>query len=306
MTIALDSDAAPNGYDPLLYSQGQFTFFSSVYDALFVTDRRRHGRAEPGHAIREQRRQHRADADPRDGVTFTDGSTAGLPTLVKANLDRRSDPDLAAYGSSPPVAAPRSPTSPRPTPKTVVITWAAPQASPEQYLADTAGVIVGKKGVDDPDSLETTPDGSGPYTLNTGDTTRASTYTFDKNAKAWNAAALTFRPSPSRSSPTRRPGPTRSSPVRPTSRSRWAATPSIWSSPSRRIVKNGGTIVGFPVFDKTGATNPAFGKVESPAGADLRDRPREAREPTCTPVPAPTSQLFPEAAVGFDPALDTE
>ena len=60
MTIALDSDAAPNGYDPLLYSQGQFQFFSSLYDALFVTDRRRHRRAEPGHRVREQRRQHRS------------------------------------------------------------------------------------------------------------------------------------------------------------------------------------------------------------------------------------------------------
>ncbi len=39
VTIALDADPAPNGYDPLLYSQGQFQFFSSVYDALFVTDR---------------------------------------------------------------------------------------------------------------------------------------------------------------------------------------------------------------------------------------------------------------------------
>src|SRR6476661_604273 len=37
VTIALDADAAPNGYDALLYSQGQFQFFSSVYDALFVT-----------------------------------------------------------------------------------------------------------------------------------------------------------------------------------------------------------------------------------------------------------------------------
>ena len=38
LTVALDADAAPTGYDPLLYSQGQFTFFSGMYDALFVTD----------------------------------------------------------------------------------------------------------------------------------------------------------------------------------------------------------------------------------------------------------------------------
>src|SRR3954453_22787721 len=38
VTVALNGDASPNGYDPLLYSQGQFQFFSSMYDALFVTD----------------------------------------------------------------------------------------------------------------------------------------------------------------------------------------------------------------------------------------------------------------------------
>src|SRR5215210_7709125 len=38
VTIATDADAAPNGYDPLLYSQGQYHFFSTMYDSLFVTD----------------------------------------------------------------------------------------------------------------------------------------------------------------------------------------------------------------------------------------------------------------------------
>ena len=28
VTIGLDADAAPNGYDPLLYSQGQYQFFA--------------------------------------------------------------------------------------------------------------------------------------------------------------------------------------------------------------------------------------------------------------------------------------
>src|SRR4051794_35049654 len=37
VTVALNADAAPNGYDPLLYSQGQYQFFGALYDALFVT-----------------------------------------------------------------------------------------------------------------------------------------------------------------------------------------------------------------------------------------------------------------------------
>src|SRR5689334_5324873 len=38
VTIGENADAAPNGYDPLLYSAGQFNFFAGLYDALFVTD----------------------------------------------------------------------------------------------------------------------------------------------------------------------------------------------------------------------------------------------------------------------------
>ena len=38
VTVGENSDAAPNGYDPMLYSAGQFSFFAGLYDALFVTD----------------------------------------------------------------------------------------------------------------------------------------------------------------------------------------------------------------------------------------------------------------------------
>ena len=53
--------------------------------------------------------------------------------------------------------------------------------------------MIGKNGIDNPDSLTTTPDGSGPYTLNAGATTKGSTYTFAKNDKAWNTAAFAFK-----------------------------------------------------------------------------------------------------------------
>src|SRR3954471_21809107 len=45
VTIALNADAAPNGYDALLYSQGQYQFFGALYDALYVTDK--DGKAQP-------------------------------------------------------------------------------------------------------------------------------------------------------------------------------------------------------------------------------------------------------------------
>src|SRR3954454_21234234 len=171
VTIALDSDAAPNGYDPLLYSQGQFEFFSAMYDALFVT-------AADGTVTPSLVTDFSNNADNTqttltiaDGVTFTDGKPLDS-AVVKANLDRRSDPDLEAYGALTTGGASEITDVSAPDPKTVVITWAKPQATPQNNLVDTAGAIIGPDGVADPDSLETTPDGSGAYELNTGDTTR--------------------------------------------------------------------------------------------------------------------------------------
>ncbi len=67
----------------------------------------------------------------------------------------------------------------------------------------------------------------------------------------------------------------------------------------------GGTIVGFPVTDKTGAINPAFGE-ESARLALLYATDRESLVGDLHPGARATSQLFPEAATGFDPALDEE
>ena len=90
LTIGLNADAAPGGYDPQLYSAGQFQFFSSMYDALFVTN-------TDGEVVPSLVEKFENNADNtqltltlKDGVTFTDGSTLDS-TLVKGNLDRRNE-----------------------------------------------------------------------------------------------------------------------------------------------------------------------------------------------------------------------
>src|SRR4051794_12215262 len=90
LTIGLNADAAPGGYDPQLYSAGQYQFFSSIYDALFVTDTK--GEVVPSLV---EKFENSADNTQltltlKDGVTFTDGSKLDS-TLVKGNLDRRSE-----------------------------------------------------------------------------------------------------------------------------------------------------------------------------------------------------------------------
>ena len=191
VTVALNADASPTGYDPLLYSQGQFQFFSSLYDSLFVTDT--DGQVQPSLVTDFSTSPDKLQLTLtlQDGITFADGSTLDS-TLVKANLDARSDTDLLINGTLGAGGSQEITDVSAPDPKTVVITWAKPQAQGETALADTNGIIVGADGVADRTTLEAEPDGSGPYTLDSGKTTKGSTYTLDKNDKAWSADDWTY------------------------------------------------------------------------------------------------------------------
>ena len=306
LTIGLNADAAPGGYDPQLYSAGQFQFFSSMYDALFVTNTE--GEVVPSLV---EKFENNADNTQltltlKDGVTFTDGSTLDS-TLVKGNLDRRNEDndELLIKGTLGAGGANEITDVTAPDPKTVVITWARPQARGQNALADEAGAIVGADAVADPTTLETTPDGSGPYTLNEDETTRASTYTVDKNDKAWNADAFSY-----------------DTVVYKVITDRQALANAVVSGQvdvggaldattvdlvesKQSVVKSGGTIVGFPVLDKTGAVNPAFASKEARLALGYAID-REAIVKDLHPAARATAQLFPEGSQGFDPALDEE
>ena len=304
LTIALESDAASSGYDPLLYSQGQFQFFAGLYDALFVTDET--GEVQPSLAtgFENNAENTQTTLTLAEGVTFTDGSELDAE-LVKANLDRRSDPDLEAYGSIAPGQAAEITDVTVSDPQTVVITWAQPQATPQNNLVDTAGIIVGADGVADPDSLETTPDGSGAYTLNEEESTRASKYTLDRNAEAWNAdewayETLVFNVITD-------PQALANAVVSGQADVAGILDPTTIElvESRQKTVSQGGTIVGFYFLDKTGATNPAFGneKARQAIGYAID---REALVSDLHEGSRPTTQLFPEDAAGFDAALDEE
>ncbi|WP_241176163.1 ABC transporter substrate-binding protein, partial [Modestobacter sp. KNN46-3] len=257
LTFAYDADAAPTGYDPLEYSQGQFTFFSALYDSLFVTQP--DGTVAPSLVTEFSNNEDdtQTTLTLRDGVTFADGSEL-TAEVVKANLDRRNDADLEAYGALATGGASEIVDVAAPDPQTVVITWAQPQASPENNLTDTAGVVVGPDGLADPATLETTPDGSGAYTLNAGQTTRASTYALDKKDEAWNADewaydTVVFNVITD-------PQALANAVISGQADIATILKPTTIDMVEQRssLAKVGGTIVGFPVIDKTGATNPAF------------------------------------------------
>ncbi len=303
LTFAYDGDAAPTGYDPLLYSQGQFTFFSTMYDALFESDT--DGVAQPALATgyTNSADNLQTTITLRDDVTFTDGSSLDAD-LVKANLDRRDDQGLEAYGAVAAGGASEITDVTVSDPQTVVITWASPQATPESTLVDTQGVIVGPDGIADPSTLETTPDGSGAYTLDTGASTRASSYTVTKvednwDADSWAYDTIVFSII------------TDGQALANAVVSGQADIATVLDPATIDLVESrqstvsvGGTIVGFPVIDKTGATNPAFGNVQV-RQALLYATDRQALVDDLHPGSRPTSQLFPEGVAGFDPAVDS-
>ena len=304
LTFATDADAAPTGYDPLLYSQGQFQFFGALYDSLFVTTA--DGTVQPSLVAESSNNDDdtQTTLTLREGVTFDDGS-ALTAELVKANLDRRDEPDLEAYGALAEGQAAAISDVTVQDERTVVITWAAPQATPESNLVDTAGIIVGPKGIADPSSLETTPDGSGAYELSESGTTRASSYTLEKNAEAWNADQWAYDSIVYRVI-------TDAQALANAVVSGQADVAGILDQSTVELVESraavtsvGGTIVGFPVTDKTGVTNPAFAKEEARL-AIMHAIDREKLVNDLHEGARATTQLFPEQATGFDAALDEE
>ena len=214
-----DSDAAPSGYDPLLYSQGQFHVLQRAVRRPVRHRTERRGRAEPGHRVRQQRREHPDHADPPRRRHLRRRLRRWTPSWSRPTSTAAATPTSRRTARSAPVAASgdhrrhrarredrrhhlgrAAGDAGRTTSSTRPASSSAPTASPTPTRWRP---------------LRTAP---APYTLNEGETTRASTYTLDKNAEAWNADDVDLRDDRlQRHHRPRRRWPTRSSPARPTS-----------------------------------------------------------------------------------------
>ena len=303
VTVALNSDAAPSGYDPQLYAQGQFTFFSSMYDALFVTDT--DGKVKPSLVteFKNNAGNTQLTLTLKDGVTFSDGSKLDS-TLVKKNLDQRSNSKLLINGTLGKGGTQEIKDVAAPDPKTIVITWAQPQANGQNALADTSGIIVGANAVEKRDALATASDGSGAYTLDAGRTTKGSSYQLVKNAKAWSAKDWTFDTIVFKviTDPQALSNAVVSGQADVASQLDQSTVALVDSK--QKTTKVGGVIVGFPVFDKIGKTNPAF-KDPNVRLALSYGTDRQAIVKDLHPASKATAQLFPSGSPGFDEALNT-
>ena len=193
LTIGYDSDPAPNGYDPVLYSDGQRLFYESVYDQLFFADGK--GGVTAGVAISSSQPKDNLSLNMviRTGQKFSDGSPL-TPAVVKANLDRvftdkKTDyPALQKFVAGG-TAEIKSVTA---DDKSVTVTFAKALANAETQFTGEAGMIVAGSQAAVTNKLGAAPVGSGPYTLTKSGTIKGNTYKLAKNASYWNAAKYRY------------------------------------------------------------------------------------------------------------------
>ncbi|WP_459384871.1 ABC transporter substrate-binding protein [Arthrobacter humicola] len=256
LTIAVDSDSASFGFDPLRVADAQRQFFEGLYENLMTLQP--DGSVGPGLA-----KEFSYSADNtvltltlKEGVIFTDGATLDA-ALVKANLDRRSDPALSAYSAIAKGGAQEITSVSVVSPTQVAIKFAKPQPGFEKNLASTMGMVVGKSGVADTASLGKTPDGSGPYTLDPS-TVKGNKYVMVKNDK--NADAADYAYKKITFSVIQDPQARANALVSGQADVAMLTSPTVDFAKSKGlgVSQIGGTLHTMVSFDKTGKTAPAF------------------------------------------------
>jgi peptide/nickel transport system substrate-binding protein len=301
LTIGYDSDPAAQGYDPLLYAAGQRLFYESLYQSLFVQTP--NGGVAPqlvtSYSYNASKTQ--LTLKLKSGVTFTDGSKL-TAQLVKENLDRRGDTKLQSYGAFAKGGADEITSVTAPDASTVVLTFAAPQATFQTQLAGEPGMIVGQRGISDPASLDTAPDGSGPYKLTSA--VKGSSYTVTRVAGASAATypftSITYKAYLDKDARVNAQisGQTDVSIIDPTT----AATA---KSNGVSLVKNGGTVLTLLIFDKTGVTAKAFASTQVRLALSYAID-RAAFVAALAKGSDPTASAFPQASPGYDASLNSD
>ncbi len=177
-TLKIGTMSTPTSLDPVDAIGGTMPYFQAVYDTLIK--RAPDGLYEPMLATAwEYNDDHTVlTLTLRDDVAFDDGTKLDADA-VKANMDRFRDAGgpNAAYLAGAEVAV-VDPTH---------VTITVPQADPglEFYLSDSAGLMANPAKFATEDALVTTPDGTGPYTLDSGETAIGTTWVFDQRATYW-------------------------------------------------------------------------------------------------------------------------
>jgi len=303
LTIAFDSDSAALGYDPLEYGANQRQFYEGLYDSLFVLEA--DGTVSPGLA---RDVEYNADSTVMvltllAGVDFVDGSSLDAQ-LVKKNLDRRSNPALVAYSVFAEGGAAEIASVDVIDDTHLSITFTKPQPGAEVNFTGIAGMIVGKSAIDDPATLKTAPDGSGPYTLDPS-TAKGSSYVFVKKADHRDADDYAYDRIVTK--PILEPSARINAVITGQADVGYVLTSLAWLAESKGIGVSqvGGTVASLLVFDKSGATSGPFAdpRVRLALGMAID---REDFVEGVHPGERPTVNALPSGNPGYDASLEAE
>lgn len=309
LTVAIQADMAPNGYDPLRYSTGQRIFFEGLYDSLFTVDK--NGKTVPGLVTKFT---YNADntqmtLDLATDATFTDGSKL-TAELVKQNLDYRSKAGALGLNAYTQFGTGQDNEIKDVTvvdDHTVTLTFAKPRPGFEANLVFPSGAIVGADGVADRSSLNTKPDGSGPLTLNSSGTVKGNKYLLtkkkgDADAKAYPFDSYEFLPIVD---PQARVNSVISgeADIAEVTADTQAQVKSAGSSAGVGLVANGGTIFNLIAFDKVGATGPEWSDPRVYQALSMAINRTEYVKGV-HPGEVATANALPAKSPGFLPELD--
>jgi len=178
-TLNIATLTVPQSLDPINATGSNVPFFQAVYDTLIR--RQANGDFTPMLATKWE---YNADNTQltltlRDNVKFHDGTPFNAEA-VKANIDRfRASTGADSKGlknvSEVTVVDPTH----------VTIALSAPDPSLLFRLSDSAGLMANPAAFANPDSLKTTPDGTGPYDLDKSKTVIGTKWVYDRDAKYW-------------------------------------------------------------------------------------------------------------------------
>nr|WP_274636129.1 ABC transporter substrate-binding protein [Microbacterium bovistercoris] len=306
LTIALDSDQAATGYDPIHYSSGQRMFFEGVYDSLFALDAQ--GKVVPdlvtNFSYNKDNTQLTLDLDT--GATFSDGSKL-TADLVKQNLDfRGTSAKLNAYNQFAKGQDNEITDVKVVDDDTVRLDFAQPRPGFEANLVMPSGAIVGPKGLaDDRASLDATPDGSGPLQIDTSKSVKGNSYLLtkkkdDPRASDYPFDSYVFKPIPD---PQSRVNAAISGEVDLAYIT--ADTQAQVTSAGVGLVANGGTMRNLIAFDKVGATGKEWANPDVYKALSMAID-RKTYVNAVHPGEVPSTNALPKDSPGFIPELDQE
>jgi peptide/nickel transport system substrate-binding protein len=189
VTIAVPQVVA--NWDPY---KADYSFFMQPLQAAYDTLLRLQQDGAPGPGLAESytwKDNKTLVLTLRKNVQFSDGA-ALTPEVVKQNLER------AKTVTGPRTAEIKAVSSIDVTADTVTLNLSAPDPTIPLALTRNMGMMVSPTALAAPDSLTTTPAGTGPYTLNTAQSLVNDHYLFEYNPKYWNTTerhmgSITFK-----------------------------------------------------------------------------------------------------------------